>query len=171
MKVAVILQKSHSCPKLQNPILGKAEKNLLPGEKSPSGRMRGGGKHWSQALTHHPRRSSLSRKVRVHGSIMDFATPPCGSTQNDRKDLYENIFYFKKSLRIHLIKISYFTPVFTRRLLKKYFLLQCPTIQGVCETWWWACEWEWEWLWSCFWWIVSTLGDSWFFSLIPRAFL
>ena len=45
MKVAVILQKSHSCRKLQNPILGKAEKNLLPGEKSPSGRMRGGGKH------------------------------------------------------------------------------------------------------------------------------
>ena len=35
MKVAVILQKSHSCPKLQNPILGKAEKNLLPGEKVP----------------------------------------------------------------------------------------------------------------------------------------
>ena len=30
MKVVVILQKSHSCPKLQNPILGKAEKNLLP---------------------------------------------------------------------------------------------------------------------------------------------
>jgi len=45
MKVAVILQKSHSCPKLQNPILGKAKKNLLPGEKSQSGRMRGGGKH------------------------------------------------------------------------------------------------------------------------------
>ena len=30
MKVVVILQKSHSCPELQNPMLSKAEKNLLP---------------------------------------------------------------------------------------------------------------------------------------------
>ena len=30
MKVPVILQKSHSCLELQNPMLGKAEKNLLP---------------------------------------------------------------------------------------------------------------------------------------------
>ena len=29
MKVVVILQKSHPCPELQNPMLGKAEKNLL----------------------------------------------------------------------------------------------------------------------------------------------
>ena len=35
MKVVVILQKSHSCPELQNPILGKAEKNLLLGKKVP----------------------------------------------------------------------------------------------------------------------------------------
>ena len=26
----VILHKGHPCPKLQNPMLGKAEKNLLP---------------------------------------------------------------------------------------------------------------------------------------------
>ena len=30
MKVAVILQKRHPCPELQNPIPGKAEKILLP---------------------------------------------------------------------------------------------------------------------------------------------
>ena len=30
MKVAVILQKSHPCPELQNPMLSKAEKYLLP---------------------------------------------------------------------------------------------------------------------------------------------
>ena len=30
MKVVVILHEGHTCPKLQNPILGKAEKNLLP---------------------------------------------------------------------------------------------------------------------------------------------
>ena len=30
MKVAVILQKSHPCSELQNPMLSKAEKNLLP---------------------------------------------------------------------------------------------------------------------------------------------
>lgn len=35
MKVAVILQKSHSCPKLQNPMLSKAEKNLLPWGEEP----------------------------------------------------------------------------------------------------------------------------------------
>ena len=35
MKVAVILQKSHSCPKLQNPMLSKAEKNLLPKGEEP----------------------------------------------------------------------------------------------------------------------------------------
>ena len=35
MKVVVIMQKGHPCPKLQNPILGKAEKNLLLGEKVP----------------------------------------------------------------------------------------------------------------------------------------
>ena len=33
MKVVVILQKSHPFPELQNPILSKAEKNLLLGEK------------------------------------------------------------------------------------------------------------------------------------------
>jgi len=31
----VILHEGHPCPKLQNPILIKAEKNLLPGEKVP----------------------------------------------------------------------------------------------------------------------------------------
>ena len=30
MKVFVILQEGYPCPKLQNPILGKAEINLLP---------------------------------------------------------------------------------------------------------------------------------------------
>ena len=35
MKVVVILQKSHSCPKLQNPMLSKAEKNLLPWGEEP----------------------------------------------------------------------------------------------------------------------------------------
>ena len=30
MKVVVILQEGHPCPELQNPMLGKAEKNLLP---------------------------------------------------------------------------------------------------------------------------------------------
>ena len=29
MKVSVILQKSHPCPELQNPMLSKAEKNLF----------------------------------------------------------------------------------------------------------------------------------------------
>ena len=29
MKVVVILQKIHPCPKLQNPMLSKAEKNLF----------------------------------------------------------------------------------------------------------------------------------------------
>ena len=35
MRVVVILKKSHPCPELQNPMLGKAEKNLLLGEKVP----------------------------------------------------------------------------------------------------------------------------------------
>ena len=30
MKVVVILQKSHPCPELQNPMLNKAEEYLLP---------------------------------------------------------------------------------------------------------------------------------------------
>ena len=64
------------CPELQNPMLGKAEKNLLPKRRCPSGRMRGGETHGFQALTHRPRRSPLSRRARVHGSIMDSATPP-----------------------------------------------------------------------------------------------
>jgi len=76
MKVAVIMHEGHPCPELQNPILGKAEKNLLPGEKSPSGRMRGGEKHRFQALTHCLKSFLLSRRAWVHGSIMDSATPP-----------------------------------------------------------------------------------------------
>ena len=35
MKVVVILHEGHPCPKLQNPILGKAEKNLLPWGEEP----------------------------------------------------------------------------------------------------------------------------------------
>ena len=30
MKVFVILHEGYPCPELQNPIIGKAEKNLLP---------------------------------------------------------------------------------------------------------------------------------------------
>ena len=43
-------------------------------------------------------------------------------------------FIFKKSLRMHLIKISYFYPCFFTVDYCENFLLQCPTIQGVCET-------------------------------------
>ena len=58
------------------------EKPSPLGRRCPSGRMRGE-THGFQALTHRLRRSPLSRRARVHGSIMDSATPPQGSAQND----------------------------------------------------------------------------------------
>ena len=48
----------------------------------PSGRMRGGGKCSSTALTHRLRRPP-SRRVKVILWMMDSATPPCGYAQND----------------------------------------------------------------------------------------
>ena len=59
------------------------EKPSPLGRRCPSGRMRGGGKHRFQALTHCLQSFLLSRRARVHGSIMDSATPPWGCTQND----------------------------------------------------------------------------------------
>ena len=57
-------------------------KNMSLGRRCPSGRMRGGGKCSSPALTHRLRRPP-SRRARVILWMMDSATPPCGCAQND----------------------------------------------------------------------------------------
>ena len=46
------------------------------GRRCPPGRMRGGGKISSPALSHHLRRPHLSRKARAIFSMMDSATSP-----------------------------------------------------------------------------------------------
>ena len=74
-----------ACPELENPLFQKAKNNLLPGEKVPvSERMRGVRKCFCLALTHRLRRSPLSRRARVIFWMMDSATSPFGSAQNDR---------------------------------------------------------------------------------------
>jgi len=71
-------------PELQNPLFQKAKDHLLPGEKVPARADKGWGKVLFPALTNRLRRSPLSRKARVNCSIMDSATSPFGSAQNDR---------------------------------------------------------------------------------------
>ena len=61
----------------------KRRKTFSLGRRCPSGRMRGGGKCSTPALTHRLRRSPLSRRVGVILWMMDSATPPCGFAQND----------------------------------------------------------------------------------------
>ena len=54
----------------------KRRKTFSLGRRCPSGRMRGGGKCSSPALTHRLRRSPLSRRARVIFGMMDSATSP-----------------------------------------------------------------------------------------------
>ena len=61
----------------------KRRKTFSLGRRCPSGRMRGGGKCSTPALTHRLRRSPLSRRAGVILWMMDSATPPCGFAQND----------------------------------------------------------------------------------------
>ena len=62
----------------------KRRKTFSLERRCPSGRMRGGGKCSSKALTHRLRSSLLSRSARVILWMMDSATSPCGCAQNDR---------------------------------------------------------------------------------------
>ena len=79
----VILHEGHPCPKLQNPMLSKAVKNLILWEKVTVGADEG----WWKTRIPGPDSPSatipLSRRSRVNGSIMDSATPPYGCAQND----------------------------------------------------------------------------------------
>jgi hypothetical protein len=75
MKVVVILHEGHPCPKLQNPILGKAEKNLLPWEEEPVRADEGPWKTLISGPHPPPRRSPLSRRAWVQCCTMDSATP------------------------------------------------------------------------------------------------
>ena len=52
------------------------------GRRCPSGRMRGGEKCSSPALTHRLRRPPLP-EGEGYSLMMDSATPPCGCAQND----------------------------------------------------------------------------------------
>ena len=61
----------------------KRRKTSSLGRRCPSGRMRGGEKCSTPALTHRQRRSPLSRRAGVILWMMDSATPPCGLAQND----------------------------------------------------------------------------------------
>ena len=61
----------------------KRRKTFSLGRRCPSGRMRGGGKCSTPALTDRLRRSPLSLMARVILWMMDSATPPCGCAQND----------------------------------------------------------------------------------------
>ena len=61
----------------------KRRKTFSLGRRCPSGRMRGGGKCSTLALTHRLRRSPLSRRAGVILWMMDSATPPFGYVQND----------------------------------------------------------------------------------------
>ena len=74
-----------ACPKLQNPHFKTRKITFSLERKWPSGRMRGEGKCSSMALSHHLRRPHLSRKARAIFSMMDSATSPFGSAQNDRE--------------------------------------------------------------------------------------
>ena len=73
-----------ACPELQNPLLQKAKENLLPGEKGPvSGRMRDDEK----GIFPEPYPASgivpLSRRAQLILRMIDSATSPFGSAQND----------------------------------------------------------------------------------------
>ena len=61
----------------------KRRKTFSQARRCPSGRMRGGEKCSTPALTHRLRRSPLSRRAGVILWMMDSATPPCGFAQND----------------------------------------------------------------------------------------
>ena len=63
----------------------KQRKTFSLWRSSPSGLdERGGRKFSSLALTHRLERSPLPRRARVNFWMMDSATPPFGSAQNDR---------------------------------------------------------------------------------------
>ena len=72
-----------ACPELQNPHFKKRRKTLSLGRRYPPGRMRGGGKSSSPALTHRLRRSPLSLGARffLDDGFCDFAF---SFAQNDR---------------------------------------------------------------------------------------
>ena len=73
-----------ACPKLQNPLFQKAKENLLPGEKAPVRADEGVAKKESSPnLTQRLRRSPLFQRTKVIPGIMDSATSPFGSAQND----------------------------------------------------------------------------------------
>ena len=61
----------------------KRRKTFSQARRCPSGRMRGGEKCSTLALTHRLRRSPLSRRAGVILWMMDSATPPCGCARND----------------------------------------------------------------------------------------
>jgi len=75
MKVAVILHEGYPCPELQNPMLGKAEKNLLPWGEEPVRADEGPWKTLISGPHPPPRRSPLSRRAWVQCCTMDSATP------------------------------------------------------------------------------------------------
>jgi len=75
---------SRACPELQNPLSQKAKENLLPGEKVPFRADDGWRKVLFPDLTHRLGSSSLSRRAGVILGMMDSATSPFGSAQNDR---------------------------------------------------------------------------------------
>ena len=90
MKVVVILQKSHSCPKLQNPMLGKSEKNLLLGEKVP---VRADEGRWKTRIPDpHPPSKTVPTLPEGVGSMLYHGF--CDSAQNDR-NFETAIFVFK----------------------------------------------------------------------------
>ena len=74
-----------ACPKLQNPLLQNSKGNLLHGEKGPvSGRMRDDEK----GIFPEPYPASgivpLSRRAQLILRMIDSATSPFGSAQNDK---------------------------------------------------------------------------------------
>ena len=90
MKVVVILHEGHPCPKLQNPILGKAEKNLLPWGEEP---VRADEGRWKTLISGpHPPSKTVPTLPEGVGSMLYHGF--CDSAQNDR-NFETAIFVFK----------------------------------------------------------------------------